>query len=164
MRGELADDLCLVADDHIPLHQIFEFTDIARPGVLHHSADGVIRKCGRLLAVVFAVFAEEEFQEDRNLFLPLSQRRVEFPYTMRATTSLPDPLSPRMSTVTFVSATCSTVIFTSSIFGLVPKSMEKSDWRRTWSRNCVTSCTWRSRSRTRAMRWSRSFGSNGLGM
>ncbi len=43
---------------------------------------------------------------------------------MRATTSLPVPLSPRISTVAVVSATCSMVFFTSSMRGLVPNSSE----------------------------------------
>ena len=68
----------------------------------------------------------------------LSQRE-DSEYTMRATTSLPVPLSPRISTVAVVSATCSMVIFTSIILGLVPNNMVKSLCRRTCSRSCVTS-------------------------
>ena len=66
-------------------------------------------------------------------------RRSEWENTMRATTSLPVPLSPRISTVALVSATCSMVFFTSSILGLVPNNMLKSLCRRTWSRSWVTS-------------------------
>ena len=60
MGGQLADNLRLVADNHIALHQIFQLADVARPGILHHAADGIVAEGGRLLPVVLAVLAQEE--------------------------------------------------------------------------------------------------------
>src|SRR5438477_10827756 len=75
MGGKLANDLGFVAHDHISFHQVFQFADIAWPGVLHDAAHSVIAELGRMLAVLLAVFGEKEIQKNRNLFAALTQRR-----------------------------------------------------------------------------------------
>src|SRR5207248_10888371 len=66
---------CLITNDHVALHQVFKHANVSRPRVFHHAADGIFGKRRRLLAVILAVLAKEELEEDGNLFLTLAQRR-----------------------------------------------------------------------------------------
>ena len=75
MSGKLADDLGLVPDNHISLYEIFQFSDVPRPGVLHHAADGIIAESGRVLSVEIAVLALKEVQQDGDFLAPFPQRR-----------------------------------------------------------------------------------------
>jgi hypothetical protein len=67
-------------------------------------------------------------------------RRPESWKIVRATSSLPVPLSPRTSTVMSVSATCSMISRTSRIFGLSPHSSSSSVSERARPRSRSTSC------------------------
>src|SRR5437773_12449662 len=75
MGRKLANDLGFVAHDYVPFHQVFQFTNITWPGVLHDAAYGIIAELGWMFSILLAVFGEKEIQKNRNLFAALAQRR-----------------------------------------------------------------------------------------
>src|SRR5262249_41671272 len=54
---------------------VFEFADIAGPGMLEHGGLGAARKAGDFLAVGFVVFLQEKLHEQRDVFQAFGKRR-----------------------------------------------------------------------------------------
>ena len=100
-----------------------------RAGVrLLELADARRRGAGEGALLVAEQLALEQLRRQRGA-VHLHERRacaVERWWIARATSSLPTPLSPRISTVTSLSATCSMMSATCRIAGLSPQPMNAS--------------------------------------
>src|SRR5262249_29741459 len=70
-------DARLRADDHKPLDEIAQFADIARERIAHQDFHCGVAELASPLAVGRAELVEKIARENRNVFLPVAQRRNE---------------------------------------------------------------------------------------
>ena len=69
-------DLFAAAEQDRTLDRMLEFTNVARPLILHHLLHGRGRKAGHLLAITGAIATKKMHRQKRNIFAPVAQAQA----------------------------------------------------------------------------------------